>query len=670
MSVGERTRRVTAWRRRAVRAVAAELGVLAALVAVVCAGSLVAPATAVAATCDTSVDMCLTLTTSNTATALSLPLGGTVAVTVDWGDGSAPQSFTSAGDTAAHAYLPDGTYTVVIAPDTSASSSGPWLTHFGDPDGYMGAGLITGVSSFGDLGTTSLAGAFVDATSLIAVPPALPAGVTDLSSAFRGATAFNPSSYAQSIDGWDTSAVTNMADMFNGASGFDSDIAGWDTSRVTDMSHMFDNAVAFDQPLGTWDTAAVTTMNGMLSGAAGFDQPIGAWNTAHVTDMSDLFAGASAFNQPLAGWNTGSVTSTRDMFNSDFAFDQPLGAWDTGHDADMSGMFADATSFDQPISGWNTGTTTTMRAMFSGAGAFDQPLAGWDTSHVTDMSAMFAQAAVFDAPIGGWHTAAVTTMANMFNGAVGFDQPIGTWNVTGVTSLAGMFGGSAGLSLGNYDELLDGWATQAVRPGVAFDAGTTPFSGLASAAHGVLTNSAGDDWTISDGGPTDARIPSIVESPPVATGITYGQRLSVSRLLGGVASTPGTFSFVTPTDAPGAGTPQVAVRFVPASPFYAPATVTVAVAVAKGHATLVLAGLASVRHGRLVIVTVGHLVGGARLSVVWQAGRHSYRRALTAPASTVRVALALHVRGAYRVTASATDPNVIFRSGSGSVRAT
>lgn len=670
MSLGERTRRVTTWGRRTVRRMAAELGVLAALMAVVCAGSLVAPSPAAAATCDTSVDMCLTLTTTNTNTALSLPLDGTVAVTVDWGDGSAPQSFTSPGDTAPHAYVPDGTYTVVIAPDTSASSSGPWLTHFGDPGGYTGADLITGVSSFGDLGTTSLAGAFVNATSLIAVPPTLPSGVTDLSSAFRGATAFNPSSYAQSIDTWDTSAVTTMADMFNGASGFDSDIAGWDTGRVTDMSRMFDNAVAFDQPLGTWDTGAVTAMDGMFGGAVGFDQPIGAWNTAHVTDMSDLFAGAGAFNQPLAGWNTGSVTSTRDMFNGAFAFDQPLGAWDTGRDTDMSGMFADATSFDQPIASWNTAAATTTRGMFSGAAAFDQPLAGWNTGQVTDMSSMFAQAAVFDAPIGGWDTAAVTTMANMFNGAVGFDQPIGTWNVTGVTSLAGMFGGSTGLSLGNYDELLDGWATQAVHPGVAFDAGTTPFNGLASAAHGVLTNPAGDDWTISDGGLTDARIPSIVELAPVASGITYGQRLAASRLMGGVASTPGTFSFVTPTEAPGAGTPQVAVRFVPASPFYAPVTIMVAVAVAKGHATLKLTGLASVRHGRNLIVTVGHLVGGARLSVVWQAGHHTYRRTLSAPASVVRVALDLHVRGIYRVTASATDPNVIFRPGSGSVRAT
>jgi len=657
-------------RGRSVRAIAARLGVLATLVGALVAGSFIAPSEATAAACDPSVDMCLTVTTTNEASSLSLPLDGTVAVTVDWGDGSPLATYTSSGDTPAHAYPPDGTYTVVVAPDTLASPSGPWLTGFGDPAGYTGAGLIGGVSSFGALGTTSLAGAFADATTLTAVPATLPAGVTDLSGAFCGATMFNPLFPAQSIDTWDTSSVTNMANMFNGASGFDAPIGDWNTGHVTDMSGMFSGAVAFNQPLGAWDTSQVNDMSGMFSGAAGFDQPIGAWDTARVTDMSFLFTGAGAFDASLAGWATGAVTSMRDMFDGDFAFNQPLGAWDTSHVVDVSGMFEDATSFDQPIAAWDTSAATTMSAMFSGAAAFDQPIGDWDTGHVTDMSEMFANSPVFDAPIGGWDTGAVTTMADMFFGAVGFDQPIGTWNVTGVTDMTGMFGGSAGLSLANYDELLTGWAAEAVHPGVAFDAGSAPFNGLASAAHAVLTNPTGDDWTILDGGPTDARIPSIVESPPVATGITFGQHLAASRLVGGTASTPGTFGFVTPTEAPAAGLLGAGVRFVPDSPYYAPATFTVTVPVAKGRATLRLGGLTTVRHGRAVIVTVAHLVKGARLRVVWQAGRHIYRRALTATASFVRVSLALHLRGVYRVTATASDPNVVFEPGSGAVRAT
>ena len=461
-----------------------------------------------------------------------------------------------------------------------------------------------------------------------------------------------------------------MAGMFADASGFDAEIADWHTGEVTDMSSMFAGAVAFNQPLGAWDTSQVTDMSSMFAGADAFDQPIGTWNTGRVADMSSLFAGAVAFNQPLAAWDTSAATSMAEMFDGDYAFDQPIGTWNTGAVSDLSGMFADATSFDEPIGAWDTHSATTMRAMFAGASAFDEPIGGWETARVVDMSSMFADAASFDEPIGAWQTAAVGTMADTFNDAVSFDQPIGTWEVTAVTDMSGMFGGQSGLSLGNYDEVLDGWATQAVRPAVVFDAGATPYNGLAAAARAVLTDPSGDRWTITDGGLTDARIPSIVTTPPVASGLIFGQHLSASQLLGGAASTPGSFAFVAPGQMPAAGTVHATVRFTPVSAYYAPSDITVTVAVARARVPLALTGLTAVRHGHAVIVTVTHLVPGARVTVVWQTAGHLYRRAVTAPASVVRVSLRLPSRGRYRVTASASDPNVVYRSATGEARAT
>ncbi len=651
------------------RAIAARLGVLAAAAALLGLGPLAVAPPAAAASCP-GADLCLTVVTTNDSPSLSLPLGGTVAVTVDWGDGSAPENFTSPGDTPAHAFPPNRTYTVTIAPDVVASPTGPWLTAFGDPDSYPGASLITGVDAFGTLGITSLAGAFDGATALAVVPSALPPGVTDLNSAFRGAESFDPAASGASIDGWDTSAVTDMADLFDGASGFDSPIGSWDTSHVTDMSGMFANAVAFDQPLGDWNTTRVTTMHGMFDGAAVFNQPVAAWDTAAVTDMSSMFAGATAFDQPVDAWGTGAVVSLANMFNGAYAFDQPLGGWDTHDVTDMSGAFSDATSFDQPLGGWDTGAVTTTSGMFAGATAFDQPLEAWSTDQVTDMSSMFANAVAFDQPLAEWKTGAVTDMDDMFDGAVGFDQSIGGWDIARVTSMAHMFGDSAGLSLGDYDQLLTGWAGEAVHPGVVFDAGASAYNGLASAAHAVLTSATGDDWTITDGGITDAQITPVIETPPVASGITYGQRLGASRLTGGVADTAGAFSFAMPADVPGAGLSRVALRFVPASPYYATVQLTIPLQVAKARATLRLAGLRPVRHGQNAIVTVARLVPGARLTIVWRCGRYISRRTLTVGHATVRVALALRVRGDYRVTASATDPNVTFGAGVATVRAT
>ncbi|KAF5290746.1 hypothetical protein FQR65_LT20602 [Abscondita terminalis] len=64
-----------------------------------------------------------------------------------------------------------------------------------------------------------------------------------------------------------------------------------DLSNVADMSR-------------DWNTSNVTNMGGMFQGATLFDQNIGSWNTQNVTDMSIMFNEARAFNQPIGNWNT------------------------------------------------------------------------------------------------------------------------------------------------------------------------------------------------------------------------------------------------------------------------------------------------------------------------------------------------------------------------------
>ena len=60
------------------------------------------------------------------------------------------------------------------------------------------------------------------------------------------------------ISGWETSNVTNMAELFFGKSTFNDDISAWNVSNVTDMSSMFRNAHAFTGDLSAWVVTNVT----------------------------------------------------------------------------------------------------------------------------------------------------------------------------------------------------------------------------------------------------------------------------------------------------------------------------------------------------------------------------------------------------------------------------
>ena len=268
---------------------------------------------------------------------------------------------------------------------------------------------------------------------------------------------------------WNTSSVTNMSSMFNGATNFNQYIASWDTQNVTDMSSMFQNAFSFNNTISSWNTSNVTNMSNMFSDARVFNNNISSWNTQNVTTMSAMFMRCLQFNNPIGDWNTSKVTDMTNMFASCLAFNQPIGGWNTSNVTNMSYMFAVARIFNQPIGGWNTSKVTNMSSMFNGAANFNQPIGGWNTSKVTSMQAMFASAESFNngnIPVGNysgffdayyyflaydrypkiyrvidliydtqklnWDVSEVRNMNNMFIGAASFfNVYIANWNVRG-----------------------------------------------------------------------------------------------------------------------------------------------------------------------------------------------------------------------------------------------
>ena len=325
-------------------------------------------------------DFVMTLdTTLSDDNTVVLPLLGAFDVTVNWGDGTSVETFTSDGDTEpSHVYENEGTYTIRISGS---------LEHFGVPElsgPWMGANMVTIVTSFGTLGIESLSGAFYGAENLIQVPTELPTSVTDMSFMFFGASAFN-----QDIGGWDVSNVTNMKLLFAYAALFNQDIGGWDVSNVTNMYGMFGVAPSFNEDISDWDVRNVADMSWMFFNASAFNQDIGDWNVSNVTDMSYMFAVASAFNQDIGGWDVSNVTDMSYMFAIASVFNQNIGGWDVSNVTDMSHMFQEASAFNQNIGRWNVSNVTNMGYMFYSASTFDQDLSSWVVGQVTEYRSMF-----------------------------------------------------------------------------------------------------------------------------------------------------------------------------------------------------------------------------------------------------------------------------------------
>ena len=153
-----------------------------------------------------------------------------------------------------------------------------------------------------------------------------------------------------------------------------------------------EDASSFNQSLNGWDTSQVTDMSSMFCRASCFNQHLNKWDTSQVTDMSNMFEEASSFNQPLNGWDTSQVTNMSSMFHGAIIF-QPTFEW-MGYKpggTDMFCMFCESYHHSTTLlNGWDTSHVTNMNCMFEGTPISDQYRSnpnllmdwGWDTSQV------------------------------------------------------------------------------------------------------------------------------------------------------------------------------------------------------------------------------------------------------------------------------------------------
>lgn len=445
-----------------------------------------------------------------------LPLGTYDAtgmnVTVNWGDGTATQTFTTGG-TKTHVYAADA------GPIVTVTISGT-LKQFGGSVNQQGLrrvdnwGFKLGLTSLrealrnttatlqyvsGDFPTTvtSLQGLCYGTSSTVDLSNLNLSNITNMSSAFAGMSGTGPL-----VGNLDTSSVTDMSYMFQDSFDFNQDITRWNVSKVVSFQGMFTTTFQgttfqykqykFNQPIGSWvlntDPSASIDMSYMFcpninsAGASAvrhmFNQPLGGWNTSRVTNMAYMFGtsssyidypSVSSFNSDIGTWDTSSVTNMTGMFRQNHVFNQPINSWNVSNVTSMAEMFyclgfrgsdyVRGSVFNQPLNNWLTSKCTNMSGMFTWAKNFNQDIGAWDVSNVPNMTAMFYYASAFNnggsPSINNWNVSKVTSMANMFLGT-SFNQPIGNWNVSNVVDMSRMFQGSP------FNQPIGSWNTSKV----------------------------------------------------------------------------------------------------------------------------------------------------------------------------------------------------------------
>jgi len=190
--------------------------------------------------------------------------------------------------------------------------------------------------------------------------------VTTMAGMFTYNNAFN-----QTISGWNVPKVNSFASMFT-ASRYNQPLnllnIGGDASVTTiNMGSMFLRNGYFNQDISMWNTSKVTNMANMFyndqAPVSTFNQPIGSWNVGNVTNMSAMFQGAFAFNESLENWDVSSVTNMSSMFaNSTYSvtnFNKNIGSWNVFGVTNFTGFMTGKTpatfssaNLDAIYNGW------------------------------------------------------------------------------------------------------------------------------------------------------------------------------------------------------------------------------------------------------------------------------------------------------------------------------
>jgi surface protein len=215
-------------------------------------------------------------TTSSTCREITLPIRDDVDVIIDWGDNTEKQK--TKNDKPNHFYS--------IGSMNQKVTIGGKFKAWGATDlhGWVDSECLISIDSWGETETTNLRYAFIESDKLKRVEE-IPSTVTSLYGAF-----YNVSS-AFTLGNLDTSNVTDMSGMLQGASKFNQDL-NFNTQNVLTMDSMFWGASVFNSTL-TFDTRNVESMRAMFVNAKLFNKNLSSWNVDKVTNYESFSVGTN-----------------------------------------------------------------------------------------------------------------------------------------------------------------------------------------------------------------------------------------------------------------------------------------------------------------------------------------------------------------------------------------
>ncbi|MEL7270434.1 MAG: BspA family leucine-rich repeat surface protein [Bacteroidota bacterium] len=282
---------------------------------------------------------------------------------IDWGDGNVDNVNVNSSnqDRLSHTYTLKGEYTVSITVPIAGTFPSIFMENSNTRE------KLIRIDQWGTIQWQTMESAFYYCPNMVHNATDTPnlSQVTEMNEMFMGATSFNGN-----LSGWETQTIQSVVFMFYGASSFEGNgLEDWDTQNITNMNRMFVHADLFNANIGEWNTENVTSMSGMFSSADSFNRNIGGWNTQKVTDMGGMFFYAKSFNQDVGGWNTQNVEETDDMFTGASSFNRNLGSWSLQSLENAGGMFEDSgmstQNYSQTLVGWAQQLSTAPNVDFS-----------------------------------------------------------------------------------------------------------------------------------------------------------------------------------------------------------------------------------------------------------------------------------------------------------------